>query len=61
MGRMTLPALEIAKKFAAERTRDDRDLDFVTFLDAVPAESRARFASEDEFLSTIHRPRAFNE
>ena len=61
MGRMTLPALEIAKKFAAERARDDRELDFVTFLDAVPNERRARVGNEDEFVATIHRPRAFNE
>ena len=61
MGRMTLPALEIAKKFAAERTRNDRELDFVTFLDAVPAETRARVGDEDDFIATIHRPRAFNE
>ena len=61
MGRMTLPALEIAKKFQAERGSDDRELDFVMFLDAVPAENRARLATEDDFLATIHRPRAFNE
>jgi hypothetical protein len=61
MGRMTLPALEIAKKFAAERAREDRELDFVTFLDAVPAQNRARVGDEDEFVATIHRPRAFNE
>jgi hypothetical protein len=61
MGRMTLPALEIAKKFAAERARDERELDFVTFLDAVPNERRARVGNEDEFVATIHRPRAFNE
>ena len=51
MGRMTLPALEIAKKFQAERPRSDRELDFVMFLDAVPAENRARLATEDEFLA----------
>ncbi len=61
MGRMTLPALEIAKKYQAERASSDRDLDFVMFLDAVPSESRARLATEEEFLATIHRPRAFNE
>lgn len=61
MGRSTLPALEIAKKFAAERTRDDRELDFVLFLDAVPATSNARFANEDDFCQAIHRPRGFNE
>ena len=45
----------------AEHGRDDRELDFVMFLDAVPAENRARLATEDDFLATIHRHRAFNE
>jgi hypothetical protein len=61
MGRNTLPALGIAKKFAGERSRDDRELDFVLFLDAVPQRGAARFATEDEFCQTIHRPRGFNE
>ena len=61
MGRNTLPALEIAKKYAGERSRDDRELDFVLFLDAVPQRNAARFATEDEFCQTIHRPRGFNE
>jgi hypothetical protein len=61
MGRNTLPALEIAKKFAAERQRDDRDLDFVMFLDAVPDQQAARLASEAEFVQAIDRPKAFNE
>jgi hypothetical protein len=61
MGRSTLPALEIARKFSTERTRDDRELDFVMFLDAVPERNSARFATEDDFCATIHRPRGFNE
>jgi hypothetical protein len=61
MGRATLPALEIARKFSAERARDDRELDFVMFLDAVPEQGKARFASDDDFCGTIHRPRGFNE
>jgi hypothetical protein len=61
MGRNTLPAMEIAKKFAAERQRDDRDLDFVLFLDAVPDQQAARLANEAEFVQAIDRPKAFNE
>jgi hypothetical protein len=61
MGRDTLPAIEIVRKFANERGRPDRQLDFVLFLDAVPAEGAARLASEDDFCNSIHRPRGFNE
>jgi hypothetical protein len=53
--------MEIAKKFAAERQRDDRDLDFVLFLDAVPDQQAARLANEAEFVQAIDRPKAFNE
>jgi hypothetical protein len=31
------------------------------FLDAVPERNSARFATEDDFCATIHRPRGFNE
>lgn len=65
MGRDTLPALEICKKFIAEREFGDgdvkRQLDFVLFLDAVPAKNTARFATEDEFCESAARPRGFNE
>ncbi|CAN5471196.1 hypothetical protein BH09PLA1_BH09PLA1_09570 [soil metagenome] len=63
MGRDTLPALEICKKFAGERqqTDDKRQLDFVLFLDAVPAKNAAKFATEDDFCQSAHRPRGFNE
>lgn len=63
MGRDTLPALEICRKFAAERTLPDdkRQLDFVMFLDAVPSENAAKLASEDEFCQSAARPRGFNE
>ena len=61
MGRDTLPALEICKKFAAERGRDDRQFDFVLFLDAVPGEGRARRATVDDFCTSADRPRGFNE
>ncbi len=60
-GRATLPALDIAKKFAAERNTPRQELDFVLFLDSVPGQRRARRAGEDEFCETIHRPQAFQE
>jgi hypothetical protein len=61
MGRSTLPALEIARKFSNERERPDRELDFVLFLDAVPGQDMARLASVDEFCRSVGRPRGFNE
>jgi hypothetical protein len=60
-GRMTLPALQIAKKFATERNTPRQQLDFVLFLDGVPAERRAQPAGEADFCQTIHRPQAFQE
>jgi hypothetical protein len=61
MGRDTLPALELARKYARERGRENRELDFVLFLDAVQATGRARRATEEEFCESADRPRAFNE
>ena len=61
MGRNTLPALEIARKYAAERGRGDRQLDFVLFLDGVPARGVAREAGEADFIKSIARPRALVE
>jgi hypothetical protein len=61
MGRDTLPALEICKKFAGERDRPERQLDFVMFLDAVPQEGKAKLATADDFCASAHRPRGFNE
>ncbi|MBC8105891.1 MAG: hypothetical protein H7Z14_04825 [Anaerolineae bacterium] len=63
MGRDTLPALEICKKFAGERTLADekRQLDFVLFLDAIPAKNAAKLATEDDFCKSGLRPRGFNE
>jgi hypothetical protein len=61
MGRDTLPAMEICKKFAGERERADRQLDFVLFLDAVPQQGTAKLATVDDFIASGHRPRGFNE
>lgn len=61
MGRDTLPALEIVRKFATERQRPDRELDFVLFLDAVPETGRAELVTEEKLCDSADRPRAFNE
>jgi hypothetical protein len=61
MGRDTLPALEIGKKFAVERTRETRELDFVLFLDGEPSTGRARLAPPETFIESLGRERAFNE
>lgn len=61
MGRDTLPAVEIARKYQNEKGRPDQQLDFVLFLDGVPSQRRAAVADEPRFLSSISRPRGFNE
>lgn len=61
MGRDTLPALEIVRKFARERQLPDRAFDFVLFLDVVPGAQRAEFVTEEGFCTSADRPRAFNE
>jgi hypothetical protein len=61
MGRDTLPAVEIARKFARELGTPQQQLDFVLFLDAVPQEHRCRLAAAETFCSSCSRPRGFNE
>jgi len=61
VGRPTLPALEIVRKFAAERQQPNRELDFVLFLDADRAAGSARLATVEEFCESANRPGAFNE
>ena len=61
MGRDTLPAVEIARKFAAERDKPDRQLDFVLFLDADADANTVRDATEDDLCESVDRPRSFNE
>ncbi len=63
MGRDTLPAVEIARKFVLERGRPDREreLDLVLFLDGNPATGKAEWADEDAFCDTLKRTREFNE
>jgi hypothetical protein len=61
MGRDTLPALELVRKYARERGRPSRELDFVVFVDADPVSGGARNASEDEFCASADRPSAFTQ
>ncbi len=61
MGRDTLPAVEIARKFRTERGSSAQQLDFVGFLDGRPSEGEAVFAGEEEFCKSVDRPREFHE
>ena len=61
MGRDTLPAVEIVRKFADERGKADRQLDFVLFLDADPDAKTVRDATADDLCQSVNRPRSFNE
>ena len=61
MGRDTLPAIEIVRKFAAEHGQENPELDFVAFLDAVPEKGTARFADLSEFIASADRPGSFTE
>jgi hypothetical protein len=61
MGRNTLPANEIARKYVKERGSRERQLDFILFLDALPKKGKALLSSEGEFCLSIKRPRALVE
>ena len=61
VGRPAIPALQFCRKYAAERGTPQQELEFVLFLDAVPATGTARLAGEDEFCASADRPRGFNE
>lgn len=56
MGRDTLPPTEIARKFAVERQRADRDLDLIIFLDGHAKGAAAAEGGSAAFAETIHRP-----
>lgn len=59
MGRDTLPAVELVQKYARERGRADRELDFVLFLDAQP-DRTTEFADEEEFCRSADRCRTLD-
>lgn len=56
MGRDTLPPTEIARKFALERTRPDRQLGLVLFFDGHARGKVAVEGSEEEFAGSCDRP-----
>ncbi len=56
LGRKTMPAIELVRKFAQERGKPEAELDFVAFLDGSESAGRARFASERAFIQTTSRP-----
>jgi hypothetical protein len=56
-GRQTLPANAIARLYAEERGRPDRQLDFVWFLDGRERERRAVPAGEEAFAASWRRPK----
>ncbi len=60
MGRMTLPAQEIVRKFVREKEREDRELDLILFLDGNNRSGVARRASVDDFCASADRKRGFN-
>jgi hypothetical protein len=55
-GRMTLPANDIARRFA-EQDRANPELDFVFFIDASEKERRAFFSTEPAFRESWKRPK----
>ena len=61
VGRNTLPANEIARKYAAEAGTPHQQLDFVLFLDAAPTRGVAFEADEAAFRASVSRPRALVE
>ncbi len=56
LGRRTLPALGILRKWAAERTHPEAQLELVCFLDSDEAAGVARPGTETELLGTLDRP-----
>ncbi|MBI3855904.1 MAG: protein tyrosine phosphatase, partial [Planctomycetes bacterium] len=61
MGRDTLPALEIGRKFAREKGGPGCQLDFVLFMDGNNSKGRAALAGVETFIESLDRPREFNE
>lgn len=56
LGRKTMPALELVRKYAEEQGLPSAQLDFIAFLDGDESLGRAEFRDAREFLSTLERP-----
>ena len=54
-GRMTLPANDIARQYAARFGTPEQELDFVAFIDASEAERRAFLSTEEAFRASAAR------
>ncbi len=61
LGRKTMPSNEIARKYANEAGKADRQLDLVLFLDAVPSRGVAVESTAAEFRKSVQRPRELVE
>ncbi len=61
LGRNTMPANDIARKYAAEAGKANRQLDLVLFLDAVPSRGVAAESTAAEFRKSVTRPRELVE
>jgi hypothetical protein len=61
MGRDTLPALEIGRKFAREKDSPNRELDFILFMDGDNSKGRAAVSGVESFIESLDRKREFNE
>lgn len=59
MGRPTLPANEIVKQFALQEARPDeeRDLEFVYFLDGKEKAKKAVISTREDFINSWRRPK----
>ena len=53
MGRNTLPAAEIARKFARERGDPRRELDLLLYYETSPSGTSARLSTEQAFVATV--------
>ncbi len=56
MGRKTMPAIEIVRKYCDECERGPGELELISFLDGDEHTGACRFATEKDFMHTLHRP-----
>ncbi len=56
MGRNTLPAAEIARKFARERGDPRRELDLLLYYETLPGRTSAQRSTDQAFVTTVVSP-----